>query len=220
MLTLKSGQKFNRLTVLKQSGRHRYLCVCECGKEKNVSKYALVKNTTKSCGCYKGGKIRSYNETHKMSGTRPYRIWAGIKKRCNNKNFHHYEYYGGRGISYDNKWKTFEGFWEDMQDGYSEDLTIDRIDRNGNYTKENCRWATLSEQMNNHGHCKFVEINGDTKSTSDWCRYFGISVNTVYSRVQKGMTHYEAITTPIRRNENVKSISEKGCKKTQQEKAR
>lgn len=89
------------------------------------------------------------NISHGMSNTRPYRIWQGIFQRCENPNNVKYDLYGGRGIRVSNNWRTFEGFWEDMKDTYQDDLTIDRIDSEGWYTKKNCRWLTHSENSSN-----------------------------------------------------------------------
>ncbi len=110
---------------------------CElCGNIVEVLKSNGKKQ--KSCGCHKG--------THGMSYTRIYKIWEDMKKRCDNTNNKYYHNYGGRGIIYDPEWKTFEGFYEDMQYGYQDDLTIDRKKSNLNYTKDNCQWIT--KQLN------------------------------------------------------------------------
>jgi len=206
-MLIEKGYRFYRLVVLdnKPMGKgQKLLCKCDCGKIKLISKYSLVdgKHATKSCSCYKKELLNNFNRSHGASSTRPYKIWAGIKKRCNNPNYQHYCYYGGRGITYDPKWETFEGFWKEMSKGYAPHLSIDRKDNNGNYSKENCHWATIQEQMNNHGHCTFVEIDGVKKSISDWCRTLRINRNTVYDRIShKGMTAYQAITTPIKERE-------------------
>jgi hypothetical protein len=114
----------------------RALFECElCGKTVEVLKSNGIKQ--KSCGCHKG--------THGMSYTRIYKIWEDMKKRCDNKNNKYYNNYGGRGISYTTKWKIFEGFYEDMKNGYEDHLTLDRINSSGNYEKDNCQWVTKQE---------------------------------------------------------------------------
>ena len=145
---IKAGDVFGKLTVLEEverwvypSGgyRRQFLMQCSCG---SPPKKMLISNfktgSTLSCGCYNLEKIK----THGMHNTRQYQCWADMKTRCDSPKNKFYSYYGGRGISYDPKWSTFEGFWEDMSEGYSDDLTINRRDNNGNYCKENCKWDT------------------------------------------------------------------------------
>lgn len=160
-----NGSKYNRLTITGEvqtkSGRN-FTYICECGKTGQTTPSHIVKGVVKSCGCLHAEKSRENlkkalaspligtNGTHKMAGTRPYRIWTGMKTRCNNEDVREYPDYGGRGITYDPKWETFIGFWEDMKEGYQDHLTIDRTDTNGNYCKANCAWETMSVQ----GHHK------------------------------------------------------------------
>lgn len=117
------------------------------------------------------------------SRTRPYRIWLNIKSRCNWESGDCYQNYGGRGITYDPKWETFDGFWEDMKDGYEKNLTIDRVDNNGNYTKENCRWATKKEQSNNKRNNILITMDGKTQNLTQWCEELGLKRATIYSRI-------------------------------------
>jgi len=156
------GQVFGRLTVVKESDRHTYPsgrkarmweCVCECGNSDSVRVFqkALTSGNTKSCGCFSEETRGKYRITHGLSQSRPYKIWVGMKRRCDTEEGTNWARYGGRGITYDTKWKTFEGFWEDMKEGYEDNLTIDREDNNGNYCKSNCRWATPKKQTRNKG---------------------------------------------------------------------
>jgi hypothetical protein len=110
---------------------------------------------------------------HGMYKTRPYSIWNGMKSRCNNKKACGYNLYGGRGIKVCDEWNNFVKFWDDMKDGYKNSLTIDRIDNDGNYCKENCRWATYKEQNNNKRNNKTFKINGLVKSVKQWCDFYG-----------------------------------------------
>ncbi len=147
-LEIKQGDVFNRLTIICETDKHvypsgdtrrRFVAGCSCGSEpKSYLLNQLTSGKTKSCGC-----LDKENHTrHGMHTTRQYQCWADMKSRCDNPDNNYYHRYGGRGIVYCDKWKTFEGFWEDMHNGYSDDLTLNRRDNNGAYCKENCCWDT------------------------------------------------------------------------------
>jgi len=120
---------------------------------------------------------------HGMNATKPYYIWGSMKGRCYNKNNQRYKNYGARGIRVCDRWKnSFINFWEDMKDGYREGLTIDRIDNNGNYCKENCRWSTPTEQNRNKTNTIFIEYKGVKKRLTQWAKELGINENTLRSR--------------------------------------
>jgi hypothetical protein len=144
------GQVFNMLTVYdcggyNKHGQWRWKCICECGKPRNIIATLVRTGRTKSCGCLQA-KVRI---THGATGTRQYQIWADMVSRCNKPTNINYERYGGRGITVSEEWLTFAGFWKDMQQGYSDSLTLDRIDNNDGYSKENCRWTDMSTQLHN-----------------------------------------------------------------------
>ena len=135
------------LGMRKEGGTSRRWCMAKCPHCGNVSEHRTQSlKTKKSCGCATHLKART---THGKVGTREYQIWADMKHRCNNPNNPRYPRYGGRGITYTPTWESFESFWEDMKDTYQDHLTLDRIDNDGNYELENCRWATDAEQYAN-----------------------------------------------------------------------
>ena len=135
---------------------------------------------------------------HGMTGTRPYRVWQNMHRRCREKNNKEYKRYGGRGISVCEEWKSFEVFWEDMKEGYEEHLTLDRIDNNKNYTKDNCRWATLEEQGNNKRNNVLLSYKGETKTAAQWSRDLGINANIIYRRVKRGWSDERTLTQKVR----------------------
>ena len=148
------GREFSRLTVISRvanskSGQTRWECICKCGNTVTISGTSLVSGQTKSCGCLHKEKIGDLNRTHGLTKSKIYNSWRGMKRRCTNPNNSNFEIYGGRGITFDQKWDTFNGFYEDMGYSYQEGLELDRIDVNGNYCKENCRWSDQSEQCYN-----------------------------------------------------------------------
>ena len=106
-------------------------------------------------------------------------------------------YYGGRGITVCEKWQAFEGFWEDMQEGYSNKLTLDRKDNNGDYSKENCRWATQKEQLNNTRDNRLVEFNGETMTVSQLADKTGVEYAPLISRIRRGWDTNKAVTVPV-----------------------
>lgn len=121
-----------------------------------------------------------------MARTRQYVIWANMKRRCNSYDANFIKYYRSKGIHYPKKWETFEGFWEDMANGYANNLSIDRIDGNKSYSKENCRWATPSQQMSNTSQVKLITWKGITLNMSQWARKLGIGHNTISYRLNMG----------------------------------
>lgn len=188
------GTKFNELTVLEflynKNGKSYWKCRCICGKHTIIQRANLIK--TKSCGCRL--------TTNKFRGTYDKRIaqaYYNMIKRCTDKNNKSYKNYGGRGISVCDKWLILEGFLEDMLASYHSGLTLDRIDVDGNYNKDNCRWATNKVQSNNKTNNVYNEYYGDYLTISEICDKTGINYSLIRDRLSQGLSIYEALEKPV-----------------------
>lgn len=192
------GIKFSRLVVVRENGA-KWDCVCDCGNYKTLSTGALRSGNTKSCGCLHKERVSNKFRKHFLKNTPEYTSWQLMKDRCYNKNNKTFEYYGGKGITVCDRWiNNPQAFFDDMGKKPSKNHTIDRIDCNGNYSKENCRWATKSEQSRNRTDSKMLTIDGITKHLADWADYYNIQYKQVYKRVWRGMNPIQALTTPLR----------------------
>lgn len=189
-----TGEKFGRLTVIKRhpvndrQNKPQWECICDCGKNVVVSAYSLRSGNTKSCGCYKSDIDREVNTTHGESKTRLYRIWCSIKRRCNSPTDKSYDRYGGRGISVCEEWNnSYETFskWA-KENGYSEGLSIERKDVNGNYCPDNCTWITLKEQARNKRNTIYITIGNETKRFREWCEMYNVKYDSALYRYHKG----------------------------------
>ena len=206
------GQKFGRLTVIKQGGRTntgviKWLCRCECGKEKEIIGTNITRGLTTSCGCY---STESHTK-HGMSGGPEYLSWQHMKDRCLKPESESYPEYGGRGICVDPRWlgdKGFENFFADMgprPDGTSLDRWPNNKD--GNYGPGNCRWGTAGEQMRNTRRNHWIEYNGERKVLADWAYFFGVKPCSIYSHLSRGKTETEVIEFYVQKRLNASDSS-------------
>jgi hypothetical protein len=194
-----TNQKFGRLLVIKYYGKSKdghsiWTCKCDCGNIINVTSNSLKTKNTKSCGCLhkeiarkrKGSKCNFYK--HGKANTRLFNIFHGIKERCLNNSDRNYKLYGKKGIKICNEWLDKEnGFinfynWA-INNGYSDNLTIDRIDVNGDYCPENCRWVDMKVQANNRTNNHLVTYNGKTHTISEWSKITTIKSDTLVKRL-------------------------------------
>lgn len=206
-----AGKKIGKLTVLDRVGSWGsqvwWRCSCECGNEKIISGASLRRGKTQSCGCvYRASRRDIARKSiakikHGDSFTRLYFVWNDMKSRCYNPNDISFPNYGGRGINVCNDWReSYISFkaWA-IENGYREDsrrgeCTLDRIDPDGNYCPENCRWASAAEQSNNRRSTPRLTIDGETHSPAEWAEITGLPRSLIYSRFRRGWSGAELIS--------------------------
>lgn len=174
--------------------RRLYKCQCDCGELTHVRGWSLRSGATVSCGCkQRTGTAR----THGMRYSNEYRSWRHMKDRCLNPKDEHYKDYGGRGITICQEWiDSFEAFFRDMGLRPSIEYTLDRIDVNGNYEPDNCRWATRQEQVTNKRNSRKILYKGEIRVIAEWARLYGIPESTLRDRLDKGLAmEYALIRT-------------------------
>jgi hypothetical protein len=205
------GQQFDGLTVIgiapprRTSGGRAmvvWACRCKCGKETLVDAQNLLSGNTQSCGC---GVIVAIvqnpgrNLQHGYYGTPTYSTWNRMRERCNNPNNVNWPRYGGRGITVDPRWDSFQNFIDDMGEK-PPGMQIDRIDNDGPYAPGNCRWATATEQANNRSTNRLITFDGRTQTLSKWAFEVGLTPTCVALRLRAGWTVEDSLQTPNQGN--------------------
>ena len=200
-----TGKRFGRWTVLSKASssgkdyKTRWNCVCDCGTKAIVQAGNLLSGASVSCGCYlkeiTGNRSRTHGDGY---GVRLYRIWMGMRQRCNNPNAEKYPIYGERGIKVCLEWNnSYPAFKEwALNNGYAENLTLDRIDNDGDYCPQNCRWLNNKDQCNHKRNNVCITYKGVTKTISQWAEDIGISKSSLAQRKRDGWTDEECIETP------------------------
>lgn len=206
-----TGKTFGLLTVVDQapnqscpSGKPRSVwnCVCECGAAKAIPAAYLRSGGVKSCGCHRvvgsPQKMPRSHGSHRMSGSAEYRSWSGAKKRVTDKNNRSYPSYGGRGITMSESWLAdFMNFFRDMGPR-PPGTSLDRIDNDGPYSRENCRWSTPAEQARNRRSTVLFQIGEDEKTLTEWSQISGIPEPRIWKRINKlGWPVERAVYEPI-----------------------
>lgn len=209
------GKTFGKLSVInfdhkeqiftknniKNGYKYFYLCLCECGNKIIVSRHHLLFKHTKSCGCI--------TKTHNLSNSRLYKIYNGMKHRCYNPKNYKYKNYGGRGITICQEWQEdFINFYTwAINNNYADNLSIDRINANGNYEPDNCRWVNMKTQQNNRTNNHLLTFGNETHSINEWAEILNIKRETIKSRLFLGWSISKALTTPVRpRNQQSSDI--------------
>lgn len=203
-----TGQRFGRWTVLNRAPSDRYRrrfwnCRCECGTERAVSSNTLRRYATHaSCGCYfrevlvaraTHGHSRRASGKHAKSST--YRCWQNMMMRCYRTTYRKFHNYGGRGIRVCDQWHRFEQFLADMGEKPT-DLTLERINNEGDYNPKNCRWASYREQSRNRRVNRLLTANDETHVLEDWAVRLGVAPSVIRGRLQRGWTVEEAVSLP------------------------
>lgn len=182
--------------IVNKKGRiyHYWQCICECGKSKIVSRSHLTTQHTKSCGCLSKERLDKINIVHGLCFTKEYSRWSHMKARCYNPKDKDYNSYGGRGIQISEEWVyDFKKFYEDMGRMPFSDSSIERIDVNGNYCKENCKWIPVKEQAKNRRNNRRITFKGETKLITEWCKELGVSSVSNFSKKAKSCSEEMAI---------------------------
>jgi len=210
----RTGERFGRLVITRfirvdKNWNYIWECKCDCGNIINVRYNNLLNGSTKSCGCLKRERTIERSIKHGLSGgqgnyTRLYRIWLNMRRRCNNRRDQDYPYYGGRGIKVCKEWDNYAAFhdWA-MKNGYADHLTLERINNNGDYCPENCRWATRKEQARNTRQNHFITFNGKTMTIAEWAEYLGVSSTVLRTRLYRGWSIERALTRPVNNSKEV-----------------
>lgn len=200
-----TGEKYGKLLVVEYAGKTQrgislWKCKCDCGREVAVQSANLRNGHTKSCGCFRAEWCKENCTKHGLEHTRLYGIWTDMIHRCHNPENSSYERYGARGISVCEEWRNDVRVFYDwaINNGYSDDLTIDRVDNNGNYCPDNCRWATRVEQASNRRSNILITRNGETKTMKQWAISEGIPYQVVWQRIKKlGWDTERALTEKV-----------------------
>ena len=192
-----TGLRFGRWAVIERApnrGKRVYwVCRCECGQVRDVRQDGLRSGANQSCGCHQHDKVTK----HGMWNTAAYKTWRGMLMRCELPSYHAYPLYGGRGIRVCERWHDFLAFYADMYPKPSKSHSMDRIDNDGGYSPENCRWATKKEQSRNRSDNRVLNYRGIERCVSEWAEVVGMNVSALYERIQRGWTVEDALETPV-----------------------
>lgn len=212
------GERFGKLVVLSEAtkeernSRHRKMhCICDCGNKTMTMLFTLKNGSARSCGCIAANKAKERwrnptkgmikqrkeqgekNRTHGMSTHPAFQQWADMKSRCLNKSHVWYSSYGGRGITVDESWLSFDVFWSDMGDSWGKGLQINRIDNDKGYCKDNCKWSTRSEQQRNKSNTRYIETPDGRMDITSASEFYGVSTGCLRYRYDKGYRDLDLI---------------------------
>jgi len=206
-----TGKRFNRLKVKSfhhQNDKYKlyWECDCDCGNKKVIEGSAMKSGLTESCGCLNielsTQRINEHRTKHGFSNKeRLYETWKNMKRRCYDKNNKRYENYGGKGVIVCSEWLSdYLNFREwALSNGYESNLTIDRMNVNGNYEPKNCRWATAKQQANNQTRNRILTHEGISRTMSEWAVHLNVTYSTINHRIQRGWNMERIVNTPMKK---------------------
>lgn len=205
------GKRFGKLVVIEKYGslsnqKISWNCLCDCGNQKIIRANNLISGASKSCGCEVGKSAKQRFTKHGYSNKIPlYKVWTSIKQRCGNINNSRYKDYGGRGINICSEWRNnFKEFYDwAMSNGYKDNFSIDRINNDGNYEPNNCRFTDTKTQNNNSRHNHFITINFETKTIAEWCEKYSLTRSCFHNRLNRGWTGENLLIPSLRKNHNL-----------------
>jgi hypothetical protein len=199
-----TGQRFGRWTVVAYFSQNKWICRCDCGSDRVILSQNLRRGASKSCGCLANELSAKRRFIHGLSNTREFSSWRNMMQRCNNKKYISYERYGGRGIVVCSEWFDFKNFLSDMGPIPSSRHSIDRINNDGMYSKENCKWATMEEQSLNKKNTRYISLNGRMFKMAEISKLCGIPTGRIASRIRAGWAEEDAVKIPVSRKNKAK----------------
>lgn len=212
-----TGTRFGRLLAIeykRENKKSYWLCECECGEQKWILRDSLSSGKSKSCGCLRKQIVSELKTANTYKHKRLYRIWLSMRDRCNNKNNGSYRRYGFRGIKVDSVWDNFDNFYEwSMNNGYNDELSIDRVNNNKGYSPDNCRWVDNFVQANNTINNVFVEIEGKILTLAQQAKKYGIPYAAIYYRHKQGVKGKDLVSKSKKEKIMVNYESETLCLK-------
>ncbi len=204
-----TGKRFGRWLVLEHAGHdkhgaHCWFCLCDCGNDRVIQGSQLRTGHSKSCGCLKNEMTSKRSATHKKCHLSEYSAYVNMHTRCYNTASPVYKNYGARGIYVCERWKrNFVAFYEDMGRKPSPDMTLDRIDNDGPYSRDNCKWRSRKQQNRNTRQNRLITFRGDTRCVAEWLEAYDINRKTLMSRLERGWSVEDALTRPVQHQRRI-----------------
>lgn len=194
------GRTFGSLTIIEKIHNKKYatyLCKCSCGNQKEIVGNSMIRGLTKSCGCLQKKIVSDNFKKHGCVGSKEYNIWKSMNQRCHNPNNSAFKYYGEKGINVCKEWRnSFETFLKDMGNK-PEGKSLDRINNEDGYSKENCRWADKIQQMNNRSNNRMLTLNNTTQNLQTWAEQLNINHKVLRKRLKDGWSDEDILTNKI-----------------------